>query len=527
MDRLELSVPGHGVVDRSPQKACCTPRDEVERRLTRRSLRPDLLAQALDSADPSSAVCLDAMAGFFTRVESQLRNTTYYLGVEKRSGQFPNAPWSTTGFAMSYATAIGDRSGANARRLPQAKSGTLTDSLGRSARVSSRDNDDSTPLTKLEDPLVLDYPHRVVVGPRALRQLPREAHRLGMTRPLLIMDVEPILIDLGTLPKRWPILQLNGPTVSLGDEDISLAIEAAWLDSRADGLVVIGADATVDQVKNVRSTWLSMDDSFETPGRPSVERSQVDLIACPTMAASGSALCDSHRRRPSSHSHESPNRNDRARADASIWDTELIRLRTSYEIAAGGFEAFTRCIESYLSTTRNPVCSGIAMEGLAHLRRGLEAAVRDPNDHQAIGQLTMGAILGGMASQVGPGTAHMMAMTLAESAEISIPRGELLACLLVPILQGVMRVDEPRLAELGRQSGLGRHGDAAGHFITLAQILTMQLPLANRLRDLEDRGVKRERIPIAIDRLLSFPTFLKEGRFNSVDELVKLYDAAW
>ena len=40
-------------------------------------------------------------------------------------------------------------------------------------------------------------------------------------------------------------------------------------------------------------------------------------------------------------------------------------------------DAFTHCIESYLSTTFHPICDGIALEGLRYVSKGLETAVRD------------------------------------------------------------------------------------------------------------------------------------------------------
>ena len=40
-------------------------------------------------------------------------------------------------------------------------------------------------------------------------------------------------------------------------------------------------------------------------------------------------------------------------------------------------DAFTHCVESYLSTTFHPICDGIAVEGLRYVFKGLETAVRD------------------------------------------------------------------------------------------------------------------------------------------------------
>ena len=49
-------------------------------------------------------------------------------------------------------------------------------------------------------------------------------------------------------------------------------------------------------------------------------------------------------------------------------------------------DAFTHCVESYLSTTYHPICDGIALEGLRHVSRGLEATVRDGSDPRHAGR---------------------------------------------------------------------------------------------------------------------------------------------
>ena len=64
----------------------------------------------------------------------------------------------------------------------------------------------------------------------------------------------------------------------------------------------------------------------------------------------------------------------------AVCDPELT-LRPPPGLTAGtGMDAFTHCVESYLSTTFHPICDGIALEGLRYVARGLETAVRDGAD---------------------------------------------------------------------------------------------------------------------------------------------------
>jgi 4-hydroxybutyrate dehydrogenase len=48
------------------------------------------------------------------------------------------------------------------------------------------------------------------------------------------------------------------------------------------------------------------------------------------------------------------------------------------------------------------------------------------------------------------------------------------------------------MAELGSRLGLGRGGDAAGHLVTLTELVLARMPIPRRLGQLE--GLKRERI---------------------------------
>ena len=61
----------------------------------------------------------------------------------------------------------------------------------------------------------------------------------------------------------------------------------------------------------------------------------------------------------------------------AICDPELTAGLSPALTAGTGMDAFTHCIESYLSTTFHPICDGIAVEGLRYISKGLETAVRD------------------------------------------------------------------------------------------------------------------------------------------------------
>jgi alcohol dehydrogenase class IV len=153
-------------------------------------------------------------------------------------------------------------------------------------------------------------------------------------------------------------------------------------------------------------------------------------------------------------------------------------------------DAFTHCIESYLSTTFHPICDGIALEGLRYISKGLETAVRDLANVEARTAMMMGALLGGISFHKGLGVVHSLSHALGATGRVH--HGTLNAILLPHALRFNREAAGPRMADLGGRLGLGRGGDAAGHLITLTELVLARLPIPRRLGQLE--GLKGDRI---------------------------------
>ena len=61
----------------------------------------------------------------------------------------------------------------------------------------------------------------------------------------------------------------------------------------------------------------------------------------------------------------------------ALCDPELTLGLPPALTAGTGMDAYTHCIESFLSPTFHPICNGIAVEGLRYISHGLETAVRE------------------------------------------------------------------------------------------------------------------------------------------------------
>ena len=81
-------------------------------------------------------------------------------------------------------------------------------------------------------------------------------------------------------------------------------------------------------------------------------------------------------------------------------------------------DAFSHCIESYLSTAFHPICDGIAVEGLRYIAKGLEAAVYDGSNSEARAAMMMGALLGGISFHKGLGVVHSLSHALGSQGRV-------------------------------------------------------------------------------------------------------------
>src|SRR6185437_10961417 len=167
----------------------------------------------------------------------------------------------------------------------------------------------------------------------------------------------------------------------------------------------------------------------------------------------------------------------------ALCDPELTRGLPPALTAGTGMDALTHCVESYLSTTEHPICDGIALEGLRHVSKGLEAAVLDGSNAEARHALMLGALLGGISFHKGLGVIHALSHAL--GSEGRVHHGTLNAILLPHALRFNREAAERKLCELAGRLGLGRGVEGPGHLIMLTELVLARLPLARRLRGVD------------------------------------------
>ena len=92
-------------------------------------------------------------------------------------------------------------------------------------------------------------------------------------------------------------------------------------------------------------------------------------------------------------------------------DPELTYELPDIITAATGMDALTHNMEAYLAKGFNPMCDGIALEGIRLISSSLPTAVNKSNPESRI-KMLMGSLMGAVAFQKGLGVVHSMAHPL-------------------------------------------------------------------------------------------------------------------
>src|SRR5262249_44112587 len=97
---------------------------------------------------------------------------------------------------------------------------------------------------------------------------------------------------------------------------------------------------------------------------------------------------------------------------AAICDPRLTLGLPPFITAATGMDAFTHCLEAYLSNGFHPLADALAIDGICRVARALKVAVEDGKNLAARSEMMIAAFEGAMAFQKGLGAAHALAHAL-------------------------------------------------------------------------------------------------------------------
>jgi hypothetical protein len=346
-----------------------------------------------------------------------------------------------------------------------------------------------------------NFPTRVHYGSGSIALLPDALREAGKTKPLIVTDrglapLRPVtetrqrIQGAGLLPEVFSGV-FGNPVKS----QVLAGVEA-YRRHGADSIVGLGGGAALDVAKAIALMVHHPGDLFdyedEKPGARPIDREIPWWAGVPTTAGTGSEVGRSTVVSDDETHVKKIIFSPRLLAQRVFADPDFTLALPANVTAATGMDALTHLVESYLARGFQPLCDGIALEGVRLLSQSLvravdyarrieagEKALLEDDDHrEARGLMLNAALMGGVAFQKGLGVTHSLAHAL--STVCDLHHGLANGIAIVAAMRFNEDVAAERLAELAVAARAKRQ--SAGGFIEWLEELRAAIGIPKTLR---------------------------------------------
>lgn len=276
---------------------------------------------------------------------------------------------------------------------------------------------------------------RILVGVGRATELPSVLDRFGSHA----------LVCTGSSPRRHAHLVAELPTpystfTVTGEPTINEVRAATKLaaEQEINVVVAIGGGSVIDLGKAVATMMGNGGDPLDYievigAGRK-ISQPSVPCIAVPTTAGTGSEVTANAVLTSPKHGLKASLRSPLMIPRVALVDPALTVSCPPSVTASSGLDAFTQCLEPFVSVKANPLSDALAREGLRHAALGLRRAYANGSDLDARCDMAICSLLGGMAlANAKLGAVHGMAGVI--GGMFSIPHGVACAALLLPVIE--------------------------------------------------------------------------------------------
>ena len=342
----------------------------------------------------------------------------------------------------------------------------------------------------------------IIFAPAAIRRLPERLLPYGKT--LLLVTGGSSLENSGRKEELLTSLKSKGIAVEnviVRDEPTPNLIDDAvrtFGGLKPDVVAAVGGGSVIDAGKAI-SAMLPLGeevaDYLEVVGTKFHDGIKVPFIAVPTTAGTGSeATKNAVLSRTGDGGFKRSLRHDNLVPDLAIIDPELMIGCPAVITAAGGLDAFTQLLESYVSTAASPMTDALAWSGMERVHDSFIPLCTGSRDDAALrGGMAYAALMSGITlANAGLGVVHGLASPL--GALFGIPHG--IAC--GTMLAVAVRATIKKLVTLEDVNGLKKYARVGALFTGCDLIETGTC--CEALADLLDALVDKLKMP----RLSSF-----------------------
>jgi alcohol dehydrogenase class IV len=379
----------------------------------------------------------------------------------------------------------------------------------------------------LEKVVQFNFPTIIRFGAGAIEELPGYLKQQHLTAPLLVTD--PTVRGLGFFKKIIADLQLNNITVEIFSDihknpvksDVYKGTEV-WDGTKRDCIIGIGGGAAIDVARAIVLRVQHREDLFKYDdligGDAYVTNDVPHFITIPTTAGTGSEVGRSAIISDDVTHQKRILFSPKLLARIVFADPALTLELPAFITAATGMDALTHNMEAFLAKNYQPICDGIALEGMSLIKNSLETAVNHPT-LSARTEMLLASMMGAIAFQKGLGVVHSLAHPLSSLLDthhglanaVNIPYG--MRFNIAGLEEKFRRI--ARALELKEETG-----DAVVNYLFE---LNNRIGIPHRLRDIM---VKKEHIETLSD--LAFADFAHPNNPKPVsrNDFKEIYSAA-
>ena len=348
---------------------------------------------------------------------------------------------------------------------------------------------------KTDDPTMLaahdwDFPVPIAYGPGRLAEMGRRCIELGICNPLIVTDRGSR--DLPFIGQLHFLLENEGLSATIFsdispnpvDSEIGLG-RNAFRAGGHDAVIAIGGGSAMDGGKAICLTANNNHDLWAFEFEQSVPvigqgENFPALITIPTTAGTGaeteSTAMVTHMAKGMKFCVWHPD----LKPALAILDPELTVGLPRTLTAWTGADALVHAIEAYLVPGFNPLCDGLALEGLALIAKWLPVAVDEPQNLTARGGMLVGSSIAGIAFLKGLGMVHAISHMV--GAEFNTQHGLTNAILLPVVLRFNLPGQEEKVRRMAQAMDLS--DTSVEGFIAAVETMLDQIEIPKSLGEI-------------------------------------------
>lgn len=335
------------------------------------------------------------------------------------------------------------------------------------------------------------FPVPIKYGPGRLGEIGNHCIMIGVHNPLIVTDcgshklpfigqLQNHLTNAGLKVGLYSDISPNPKDTEIG------AGRAQFISGGHDAIIAIGGGSAMDGGKSICLTANNDIDlwAFEYEQKvPEIHANQPfpKLITIPTTAGTGaeteSTAMVTHVKKGMKFCVWHPE----LKPSLALLDPELTIGLPANLTAWTGADAMTHAIEAYLVPGFNPLCDGLALEGLALVSKWLQISVNEPHNMKARGAMLVGSCLGGIAFLKGLGLVHAISHMV--GAEFDTQHGLTNAVVLPVVLRFNLPGQEFKVQRMAQAMGL--EDTSTENFIRHIEGLLDDINIPNSLSDLD------------------------------------------